>query len=314
MWAFGNRSAPGRRPLKRLIVNGDDFGESARVNRGILRAHREGILTSSSLMVAGAGAIEAADMARAHPELDVGLHLVVCQGGSLLGAARLRGLVDSGGNFGTQPVLAGLRYFFDPRVIGPMRDECRAQLERHFELVGYCNHINGHLNFHLHPTLIDILVPLAVEYQVPCLRLLREPVLTTIGLSPEHAARKLVEAAIFKLLTLRAKRAMDRAGLRATDRLYGFHQSGHLSPGYLGEVIRALPEDSLTELYFHPAALEGAGPPDAAAREVEFLTDGVLAGLIRAQNIVLTTYREVAGRRPKATAGNAAIHRGGAIG
>jgi chitin disaccharide deacetylase len=63
---------PGRR---RLIVNADDFGLSAGVNRGIIRAHEQGIVTSASLMVRWPGAAEAARYAQAHPELSVGLHL-----------------------------------------------------------------------------------------------------------------------------------------------------------------------------------------------------------------------------------------------
>ena len=63
--------------MKRLIVNGDDFGASSGVNRGILEAHERGILTSTSLMVDGPGAEEAAELARTRPNLGVGLHVVL---------------------------------------------------------------------------------------------------------------------------------------------------------------------------------------------------------------------------------------------
>ena len=76
--------------MKRLIVNGDDFGFSREVNAGIIRAHREGILTSTSLMVAEAARDEAAALAKENPALDVGLHLVVCMGRSVLPPARNR--------------------------------------------------------------------------------------------------------------------------------------------------------------------------------------------------------------------------------
>jgi predicted glycoside hydrolase/deacetylase ChbG (UPF0249 family) len=65
--------------VKRLIVNADDFGLSAGVNRGIIRAHELGIVTSTSLMVRGAACTEAAEYARAHPLLCVGLHLDLCE-------------------------------------------------------------------------------------------------------------------------------------------------------------------------------------------------------------------------------------------
>ena len=75
--------------MKRLIVNADDFGLSPEVNAGIVRAHREGILRSASLMVAEPAARAAAERARDNPALDVGLHAVVCRGRSILDASRL---------------------------------------------------------------------------------------------------------------------------------------------------------------------------------------------------------------------------------
>ena len=61
--------------VRYLIVNGDDFGMSPPVSRGIIEAHRRGILTSTSLMVNRPAAEEAAALAREAPRLGVGLHL-----------------------------------------------------------------------------------------------------------------------------------------------------------------------------------------------------------------------------------------------
>ena len=63
------------RAKKYLIVNADDFGQSPGVNRGIIRAHESGIVTSASLMIRGPAAVEAAAYAQEHLELSVGLHL-----------------------------------------------------------------------------------------------------------------------------------------------------------------------------------------------------------------------------------------------
>ena len=167
--------------MKRLIVNADDFGSSAEVNAGIMRAHRDGILRSASLMVAEPAARAGAEMARDNPALDVGLHVVVCRGRSVLDASRLGAARASVGRVHRQSGAAGMRYFFDRSMRAAMTDELRAQVERHLELVGYLNHIDGHLNFHVHPVFADILVNLAVEYKVPCIRLPRERVMTTLG-------------------------------------------------------------------------------------------------------------------------------------
>ena len=84
---------------KRLIVSADDFGMSAGVNAGILRAHREGILSDASLMVNGAAADEAVELARSAPRLSVGLHLVLAQGRSTLPPGEIPDLVDADGFF-----------------------------------------------------------------------------------------------------------------------------------------------------------------------------------------------------------------------
>ena len=276
--------------MKRLIVNADDFGLSPEVNAGVIRAHRDGILGSASLMVAELAARDAAELARQNPALDVGLHAAVCRGRSVLDAAQLRGAVGASGQFIGNPVLAGMRYFFDRSMRVKMTDELRAQIERHLELVGYLNHIDGHLNFHVHPLFADILIDLAVEYKVPCLRLPRESVMTTLRLRRDHATRKLVESAIFRTLSRRTRRIMSERGLRSTDALFGLHQSGHLSEDYIVGVIRRL-RDGITELYFHPAADVGGIPPAAEAQlEVEILLSPRVREAIDRNAIELTTF------------------------
>jgi len=279
---------------KTVIVTADDFGFSREVNAGIIRAHREGILTGTSLMVAAAARDEAVALARDNPALDVGLHLVVCRGQSALAPERLAGIVDAAGNFIENPVAGGMRYFFNHMIRSRLRDEIRAQIELHLKLVGRLNHIDGHLNFHVHPAIADILIEMCAEYRVPCMRLPREPVLTTLALARNHAARKLVEAIIFRALSRRARRMMDARGIRSTDWLFGLHQSGHLTEEYvLGVIARLRP--GLTELYFHPATDLGSSPPaPEAQREVAILTSPRVRAALAEQGIELTNFAETA--------------------
>ncbi len=277
-----------------VIVTADDFGISREANAGIIRAHREGVLTATSLMVAGVARDEAAALAREHRDLDVGLHLVVCMGTSVLGRERLGGIVDAAGRFGENPVGAGMRYFFSRRARILLRDEIRAQIETHLRLVGRLDHIDGHLNFHVHPAIADLLMELGAEYRVPCMRLPRESVLTTLRLARDHMPRKLVEAVIFRALSRRTRRMMAARGIRTTDWLFGLHQSGNLSADYLIGVIRRL-RPGLTELYFHPAAdLGGATPAAAARREVELLTDPRIRAALNNAGARLTNFAELA--------------------
>jgi hopanoid biosynthesis associated protein HpnK len=279
---------------KSVIFTADDFGASAEVNTGILRAYRQGVLRGASLMVAAPARDAAAAAARECPDLDVGLHLVVCKGQSVLPPARLGGLVDSAGRFVENPVKGGMRYFFNRRLRSGIADECRAQIELHLKLVGYLNHIDGHLNFHVHPVINDILLDLAAEYRVPCIRLPREPVFTTLALARDNAPRKLVEAVIFHTLSRRARRKMTERGIKSTDWLFGLHQSGNLSERYLLDVIARL-RPGLTEIYSHPAAdIGGTPPPAAAQREVEILTSPLLPLALTHAGARLTNFAELA--------------------
>ena len=284
--------------MKALIVNADDFGISREVNTAVIKAHREGILTSASLMVAEAQAEAAARLARENPDLDIGLHAVVCKGSSVRPAGELSGLVDAQGRFPENPVVAGLRWYFDKQLRAKLETELRAQVERHLELVGCLNHIDGHLNFHVHPVVADILVALAVEYKVPCLRLPRERVLTTLRLRRDNAARKAVEAVIFRSLSRRTWNMMRKHGLKSTNALFGLHQSGHLDEDYIAAIIDRLREGT-TELYFHPAMDIGETPPSPSAQvEVEILTSPRIRDSLAKREVVLTNFAKLVQASP----------------
>src|SRR5277367_5029828 len=93
--------------VRRLIVNADDFGRSESVNQAVIRAHREGILTTASLMVNEPFADEAVRLALENPRLGVGLHLSLVCGTAALPQARIPHLADSRGHFTDRPVTAG---------------------------------------------------------------------------------------------------------------------------------------------------------------------------------------------------------------
>jgi hopanoid biosynthesis associated protein HpnK len=277
-----------------VIVTADDFGLSREVNAGVIRAHREGILTGTSLMVAGAARDEAAMLAHENPALDVGLHLVVCRGYAVSPGAAAAGLTDQSGEFARNPTLAGMRYFFKRRIRTALRDEIRAQMELHLKLVGTLRHLDGHLNFHVHPTIADLMIELAVEYQIPCIRIPREPIGTALALARDHVGRKLIEAVIFRSLARRTRRLLDERGIRTTDWLFGLHQSGHLSEEYVAGVLRGL-RPGTTEIYFHPAADVGGLPPSVEAQaEVAILTSLRIRAAVVAAGVELTNFAELA--------------------
>ncbi len=95
-----------------LIVNGDDFGRSPGINTAIIRAHREGVLTSASLMVNEPAASEAIALARQNPGLAVGLHAVVHSGCTALPPSRIPHIVNGEGRLPADEAGAGFKYSF----------------------------------------------------------------------------------------------------------------------------------------------------------------------------------------------------------
>src|SRR6266446_1784843 len=112
---------------RRLIVNADDFGRSQSINQAVIRAHREGILTTASMMVNEAAFDEAVILARENPRLGVGLHLTLLCGHSALAREKIPGLVDSQQRFSDNPVRVGFRYFARRNLRSQLEAEIRAQ-------------------------------------------------------------------------------------------------------------------------------------------------------------------------------------------
>src|SRR5258705_12449214 len=138
--------------MKSLIINGDDFGISSATNHAIIRAHREGILTSASLMVNGAAFEEAVALAKAHPSLSLGLHLVLVHGKSTLPQMEIPGLVNEQREFRENPVAAGMGYFFPPGVKTQIRQEIEGPIKKVISTCPPLYHLHRPVNMHGHPT------------------------------------------------------------------------------------------------------------------------------------------------------------------
>lgn len=260
---------------RRLIVSADDFGMSAGVNAGIIQAHRDGILGDASLMVNGQAFDDAVALARAHPTLGVGLHLMLVQGRCAAPPSDIPLLAGPDGLFANAPVWSGMRFFFIPGLRAQLRREIVAQLDK-FAATGLpLTHVDGHLTIHMHPAVIAILIELAPRYGITAVRLPREPLRAALRFDRRHLLRKLFEAGSFTALSAWAAPRLRRAGIRHPERMFGLHQTGRVSEDYLLTVLAALPP-GVNELYCHPALLD-----DEARRwrPADYESEQELAGL-----------------------------------
>jgi chitin disaccharide deacetylase len=283
---------------RRLIVAADDFGMSAGVNAGILRAYRDGILTDTSLMVNGQAFAEATELARANPGLSVGLHLMLVQGRCAAPPASIPLLADADGIFGNAPVWAGMRFFFVPGVRAQLRREIIAQLDKFLATGLPLSHVDGHLTIHMHPVVVDVLVDVCQQYGIRAVRLPREPLAPALRYDRRHVLRKLFEATSFNALSRWARPRLQRARLRHPDRMFGLHQTGHVSEEYLLSVLADLPP-GVNEVYCHPALIDDEArrwrPADyESEQELAALTSPRVRAAIDQAGIELITYHQIA--------------------
>jgi len=280
-----------------LIVNGDDFGLSAQVNAGVVHAHLHGILTNTSLMVSGPAWQDAVARAKDTPSLSVGLHLTLVQGRATLPPHFTSAITDFCGNFLDNPTHAGLRYFFSPRARNQVRDECRAQIEKFLAAGLPLGHVDGHLNIHMHPTVLDILIELLPEYNIPAMRVSHEPLALSLALDPRFWFRKRWESLIFTRLALRAKRKLRAAGIAFPSVLFGLHQSGEITESYLLRLIPRL-ASGVTEIYCHPAFLpcleiQRWTPTYHRDVELDVLTRWSIRHAVEEGEVKLISYRDL---------------------
>lgn len=212
--------------MKRLIVNADDFGRADGINAGILRAHRDGIVTAATLMV-GAPAVDgAARIARATPSLDVGVHLTLTYGRPVSDPSAVPTLIDRDGSFPRDP--AAFRGTGRADRVEALT-EYRAQLARARDLIGRDpTHLDSHHWLHDEP---------AFEWAIAALA--RE---TGTAVRPHDDAQR---------DRLRA------AGIPTVDHYRrDFQHAGHVGVDTLERILADI-GDGITELGCHP------GEPDA---------------------------------------------------
>ncbi len=247
---------------RRLIVNADDFGRSPSINAAVIRAHREGILTTASLMVNEPACAAAVALAREHPGLGVGLHLALLCGHAALPPAEIPGLAGPSGRFAEGPVAAGFRYFFRRELRAQLTRELAAQFAR-FRATGLpLDHVNGHLHLHLHPTVFGILVAHAEEWGIRHLRLTFDPWRLNSGLAGGSWLYRVSHYLIYRILAARARPVLARVGIRHTHRVFGLLQNGRVDEDYVAGLLARLPAGD-SELYSHPSLDQSRNEFDA---------------------------------------------------
>lgn len=223
-----------------LIITADDFGLDTAVNAAVEQAHTCGVLNATSLMVSAPASEDAVARARRLPGLAVGLHLVLVDGEATLPPSKIPDLVSPDGRFNDHMARDGVRFFFLPHVRRQLAAEIRAQFEA-FAATGLrLDHVNAHKHFHVHPTILSLVMSIGREFGVRAVRLPAEPGMPW-WLAPW-------------IHLMRAR--LDHAGIAHNDHIFGIAATGGMDEQALLEALDRLP-GGLTEIYSHPATRSG---------------------------------------------------------
>jgi hopanoid biosynthesis associated protein HpnK len=242
--------------MGRLIVNADDFGLTAGVNRAIVALHRAGVLTSATLMARAGATEEAVELARATPSLGVGCHVVLVDGEPLLPQQAISTLVDRRtGRF--HPTLgAFLQRLLTGRI---RRDEIEAEAAAQIALLQSkgisLTHIDTHKHTHIFP---GVLRPVLDAARTAGIRAVRNPFEPAWSLraTPGAPLIRRLEVSLLRQLEPAFRRIVTQEGFATTDGALGVLATGTLDAATISSLFEKLPPGDW-ELVTHPGANDG---------------------------------------------------------
>jgi len=290
--------------VRRLIVNADDFGFTSGVNRAIVEAHTQGIVTSSTLMANGPVFSEAAQLANTLPRLSVGCHVVLIDGEPVLSAERLRTLTT---RTSATRFRDGLKAFAARAITGridpnEITAEATAQI-RQIQSAGIVvSHFDTHKHTHLFP---KILRPLLRAASACGVRALRNPFGPRLPLrSSQLLARpnlwtRYAEVCVLSRFAGAFRDAVDREDFATPDGTLGIEVTGTLDETLFHAIAQSIPEGTW-EFVCHPgyndADLQRAKTRLRESRETELrvLTLPSARDLLAREGIQLISYHDLA--------------------
>jgi chitin disaccharide deacetylase len=290
--------------VRRLIINADDFGLTAGVNRAIVEANAHGIVTSSTLMANGRAFDDAVSLARKTPQLDVGCHLVLIDGEPLLDVARLPTITSR--DSGSVRFRDGLKSFAARALAGrldPEEIEAEASAQiRKIQSAGISvSHLDSHKHTHLFPAVLRPILRAALACGVHAVRNPfgpRKPLTMSELLSRPSIWARYAEVRILRTLAGKFRDAATRRGVATPDGTFGIVVTGALDEKLFRAIAAIIPEGTW-EFVCHPgyndADLQRANTRLRESREIELrlLTMPEAKRILENEGIAMISYREL---------------------
>jgi chitin disaccharide deacetylase len=287
--------------MKRLIVNADDFGFTGGVNLGIIRAFKEGILTSTTMMANGDAFDHAVVLAKEHTQLAVGCHLAAVGGKPV--SREDSPLVDEDGLLPKTLSQLILRIARRKIHLSHIEREFAAQVERLIAAGIQPTHLDTHKHTAVHPTVTVALAHTAKAYNIPCVRFPFESLKGSPGATAQAQRRIYSKQRMVAMLTLlnaaKFRNMMKKHQLRTPDYFCGVALTGLLDGEAIIKLVRSLRE-GVTELMCHPSLYDDelqkaqTRLKKERARELEALLDAGVRQCLVEEKVKLSSYAELA--------------------
>ncbi len=289
--------------MRNLIVNADDLGWTAGVNRGIAEAHRNGIVTSTSLLANGNAFADGVKTAGELPGLGVGVHLNLSDGPPTASAEQVKTLLNENGEFAGGPESLLLRLTTKSLHLNEVEKEWDAQIRKVRAAGIRPTHLDGHKHVQMLPGLFAVALRLAKRHGIEAVRISHEasPLRAALSDGNESSGVTLkqgVQARGLKLLARDARAMAERSGIATSDYFCGIAQTGALTKAGVQKLLGCLPEGT-TELMCHPGYQDDDLQKSATRlqksrqTEMEILTDKTIRKSVAELGIRLINYEQV---------------------
>ena len=287
--------------VRRLIINADDFGLTAGVNRATVEAHERGVVTSATMM-ATAGAMEDAVASARQARLSVGCHVVLIDGAPLLEPQDVSSLVVNGTRFYDSWLgfaNRALRNRFDEDQIAA---EVEAQIRRIQQTGLQVTHVDSHKHVHLLPPVLEPMLRAAKACGV---RAVRNPFAPLKLLAMARLVRRprlwtrYTGVRLLRRFGAGFRKTVADAGVLTTDGTFGIVATGALDEQLFAAIVGSLPEGTW-ELVCHPGYCDEELSQvktrlrESRAQELRVLTSATAQRAIEAAGVELISYADLA--------------------
>lgn len=283
--------------VRRLIVNADDLGLTAGVNRAILESHQRGVVTSSTLMANSSEFAGAVALVKSAPELSVGCHVVLVDGSPVSDERKTSSLVagqsgrfrDSLGQFAANAMLGKI----DPNEI---EAEAVAQIKKVQSAGIAVTHIDTHKHTHVLPRVLEPLLRAARTCGVRAVRNPFGPLPVSFLLKNPSLWKQYLRVKSVAPLARHFRRLAKRSGLATPEGTIGIVHTGYMTGQLLLRALQELPEGTW-ELVCHPGYNDAdldrirTRLRESRAQELEILTSAKIRETLTQCGIELISYR-----------------------